>query len=193
MEHIVKKYTKIDLHIHTSASKKDGAIVANNTVENIENILIPKLLENEVDMVALTDHNTFSIEHYKKLKSFENKGLKKVLPGIEFDVKKHKHRFHVVVIFDDSLESEITKIQTVINKFNKCFIDGAYAFTDFVKILDEIKIPCVTIAHQKSDPKQGNHNRDLSGVGYDNFKKELYIDYFESLEFASLDTEGYES
>lgn len=191
MEHIVKKYTKIDLHIHTSASKKDGAIVANNTIENIEKILIPKLLENEVDMVALTDHNTFSIEHYNKLKSFENNGLKKVLPGVEFDVKKHKHRFHVVVIFDDSFELEITKIQTVINKFNKCFVDGAFAFTDFVKILDEIKIPCVTIAHQKSDPKQGDHNQDLSGVGYDNFKEELYIDYFESLEFASLDTEGF--
>lgn len=192
VEHIVNEYTKIDLHIHTSASKKDGLLVKNNTVENIEKILLPKLIENEVNMVALTDHNVFSMEHYQKLKSFENKeNLKKVLPGIEFDVTKHKHRFHVIAIFDDSNQKGIKNIQIVLNKFSKCFNNGAYAFTDFVKIIDEIKLPCVTIAHQKSDPKQGDHNQDLSGIGYDNFKEELYIDYFESLEFASLDTEGF--
>ena len=180
------------MHIHTSASKKDGSIVKNNTVENIEHILIPKLLENEVDMVALTDHNTFSVDHYNKLKTFEKEGkIKKVLPGVEFDVKKHKHRFHVVVIFDDNDDNRIKQIQIVINKFSKCFINDAYDFLSFVKLLDEFKMPCLTIVHQKSDPKGGNHNQDLSGVGYENFKKELYIDYFDSLEFASLDTEGF--
>ena len=49
MEHIVEKYAKIDLHIHTSASKKDGKIVSNNTPENIEKILLPKLIKNEVN------------------------------------------------------------------------------------------------------------------------------------------------
>lgn len=192
MEHIVEKYAKIDLHIHTSASKKDGKIVSNNTPENIEKILLPKLIKNEVNMVALTDHNVFSMTHYKKLKEFENQGeLKKVLPGVEFDVTKHKHRFHVIVIFDDSDIKKIENIQIVLNKFNRCFKDGAYSFVDFVKILDEFKMPCLTIAHQKSDPKGGDHNQDLSGVGYDNFKNELYIDYFDSLEFASLDTEGF--
>lgn len=192
MEHFVKKYTKIDLHIHTSASVKDGKQVKENTPENIEKILLPKLIKNEVDMVALTDHNAFSMEHYEKLKKFENSGeLKKVLPGIEFDVTKHKHRFHVIVIFDDYDIKKIKNIRIVLNKFSRCFKDGAYSFVDFVKILDEFKMPCLTIAHQKSDPKNGDHNQDLSGVGYNNFKNELYIDYFDSLEFASLDTEGF--
>ena len=87
---IVKELVKVDFHIHSSASiKKDGEKVEFNTIENVK-VLVENLVKNKVSMVAITDHNTFSIDMYNKLKSYEGKQLKKVLPGIEFDVEFDK-------------------------------------------------------------------------------------------------------
>ena len=76
MKKIVDKPIKIDLHIHSFFSNhKDGKKVAFNTEENIP------------DMCAITDHDRFSLDLYKTLKSYEGKELLKVLPGVEFSVK----------------------------------------------------------------------------------------------------------
>lgn len=89
MDKIAKSGMKIDLHIHSMAShKKDGAKVKNNTVDNIP-LLISKLNENQVNICAITDHDTFSYDMYKALKLAEDddSSVKKVLPGVEFSVR----------------------------------------------------------------------------------------------------------
>ena len=61
MEKIVKKPLKIDFHIHSVASNhKDKKVVKDGTVENLP-ILISKLVENEVNMVSITDHDNFDM------------------------------------------------------------------------------------------------------------------------------------
>lgn len=68
MEKIVKDLIKLDLHIHSIYSKKDKKLVSNNTVENIP-VLMEKLEKENVNMIAITDHNAFSYELYNEIKS----------------------------------------------------------------------------------------------------------------------------
>ena len=35
---IVKELAKVDLHIHSAASVKDGEVVSNNTIKNIDKL-----------------------------------------------------------------------------------------------------------------------------------------------------------
>lgn len=84
MERIVKTGLKIDLHIHSHASSlKDGRKVKNNTQDNLP-LLISKLNEQNVEICAITDHDTFSYAMYQGLKTAEVQdcSVKKVFPGI---------------------------------------------------------------------------------------------------------------
>ena len=88
MNKIVETGLKIDLHIHSCASsKKDGKKVKNNTIENLP-VLVERLVEQEVNICSVTDHDTFLYEIYSELKKEElnDNSIKKVLPGVEFSV-----------------------------------------------------------------------------------------------------------
>ena len=70
MGKIVEKPIKIDLHIHSVFSKhKDGKKVAFNTTDNLP-ILVSKLKQNGIDMCAITDHDKFDFNLYKKFTTF---------------------------------------------------------------------------------------------------------------------------
>lgn len=73
MEKIVSKGLKIDLHIHSEYSKnKDGEKVADNTLNNLP-ILVQGLINHQVEMCAITDHDNFNYELYSELKKEELK------------------------------------------------------------------------------------------------------------------------
>ena len=98
---------KIDLHIHSiDSSYKDGGIVANSTIENLDT-LVSKLEENKIALCAITDHNKFNYGIYSALRDKIKQGsgiVKHNLPGVEFDVKFEdgKPSCHIVAIFDDN-------------------------------------------------------------------------------------------
>ena len=114
---IVHDLVKLDLHIHSVYSKKDKDLVSKNTIQNIP-ILMEKLEQEKVNMIAITDHNAFSYDMYKAMKSNMSKckTLLKVLPGIEFDVEISDNRVHVISIFDDAQEEKIAKIEGIVTK-----------------------------------------------------------------------------
>ena len=88
MQKVVTNGLKIDLHIHSSfSSLKDGAKVKGNTIANIP-LLVQKLDEQQVNLCAITDHDTFSYDMYVALKNAETEqnSIQKVLPGVEFSV-----------------------------------------------------------------------------------------------------------
>lgn len=59
MVKIVDQAIKIDLHIHSKKSYfKDKAIVENSDINNIKT-LIDALLDNKVNLCAITDHDSF--------------------------------------------------------------------------------------------------------------------------------------
>ena len=62
---------KIDLHIHSECSRyKDGNKVAYNTLDHMDT-LVKRLTDNGVQICAITDHDVFGYDMYRKLKEYE--------------------------------------------------------------------------------------------------------------------------
>lgn len=79
-------------------------------------MLIQRLLENEIELCAITDHDELNYEIYKELKCEEMKDncIKKVLPGIEFSVEFSEGKvIHIVTIFDDRDDDKVKNIEQV--------------------------------------------------------------------------------
>lgn len=190
-DNIVRELVKVDFHIHSYDSiKKDGEKVKFNTLENIE-ILVDNLVENKVDMVSITDHNFFSLDMYDKLKLYEGKKIKKVLPGIEFDVEFEGERIHIITIFSDKNYANISSIPNVLKKssFDNSQ-KNAYTEKTFKDILKQIDTNVLLIAHQKSGVRADIQNENLSKIGEELFDSIIGIDYFDALEFRSGKVEG---
>ena len=192
MDSIVEHGLKIDLHIHSCASApKDGSKVKNNTVENIP-LLVSKLNENGVNICAITDHDTFSLEMYSELKKAEldTSSIKKVLPGVEFSVsfldhEKREQVIHVVTIFSDKEGDKIPIIETVLQKYRP-ESSGAYTEESFLKVLREIDLDTILVAHQKNtlSSKKPRKN-DVNSLGETKFLELVASDYFEAYEFKN--------
>lgn len=185
---IVKELVKVDLHIHSAASVKDGALIFENTIENIDKLL-ENLKKEEVDMIAITDHNAFDFELYKKLKEHEGNELKKVLPGIEFDVEYLEKRVHVITIFDDRYNEKIEKISSIIKETPFDATD-CYKEKTFKDILKSIELNVLLIVHQKSGVRAENQNENLAQIGEEEFDEIIGVDYFDAVEFRSGKVEG---
>ena len=118
MDKIVKTGLKIDLHIHSCFSaKKDGKKVKGNTIQNVP-VLIEKLTTQDVNICAITDHDSFSYEMYSTLKSAEtqNRSICKVLPGVEFSVTfetddSSSSTVHIVTIFSDEEPQKVQLLE----------------------------------------------------------------------------------
>jgi len=191
MNRIATHGLKIDLHIHSSeSSKKDGNKVKNNTLSNIP-ILIQKLNEQEVNICAITDHDTFSYSMYKTLKQAEKEenSIQKVLPGIEFSVCFENNAvesvIHVVAIFSDDDDEKIQCIETLLAETPPNY-NGAYREEDFLALLRNIDINTILIAHQKNTlSSEKQRKNDANTLGNTKFLEFIYTDYFEALEFKN--------
>ena len=194
---IVKSPLKIDLHIHSIFSKhKDGSKVSNNTIENVDN-LIKKLNENHVNMCAITDHDYFDFNLYKKLKEEEKKNeIQKVLPGFEASVlingDNEPKVIHIITIFDDLYEEQLKSINNFLVDSNgnpKYDVDGKEAYKEetFLDILKKIGLNVVLIAHQKNSPlsKGDKKANDVSTLGKRTFDELVFADYFDAYEFRN--------
>ena len=193
-KHFSVENINIDLHIHSNASfYKDGSIVSNSTKENIQ-LLIEALEKNKINMFAITDHNRFDFELYEKLVDEVKKSqiIKKVLPGIEFDVQLElgKPKCHIIAIFDDNDMNTIKDISNKIKGIKELKKDEVYSINEFEQILKNIGLKVILIAHQKQslDNKKGD-SESLSGACGDPY---YFIEtgYIDSLEFNNNRVEG---
>lgn len=194
-ERVVNKPVKIDFHIHSAASAhKDGSLVKDGTVEHID-VLFRKLEENEVNMVAITDHDAFDYDVYDALCSKVPSAhhLRKVLPGVEFTVSfktpMGSKPVHVVTLFDDADSERIKLIGDAIpRKSGKPAYDDGDAFTEdgYWNIIRAIGLDIVTIAHQKKSLSSLNTRRnDANSVGEQMFNEFLALGYFEAYEYKN--------
>lgn len=185
-------YSKFDLHIHSKASAKtktgDIPYVAESTIEKLS-ALINKLEENEVNMVAITDHNIFDKDLYLELKKqeYSNKMIHKVLPGTEIDLDIEGKIVHVVCVFDDMVPDYIDRISESFEQKDAYTIDELGAF------LRKIGLGVVLIAHQKCDytmPIERQKRTSLSCAGKDQFYKFIGCEFFDALEVQNTKVEG---
>lgn len=200
MEKIVSKGIKMDLHIHSEYSRdKDGRKVEENTLSNLP-ILVKGLIQNDVEMCAITDHDTFNYELYSELKKEEQKDncIRKVLPGIEFSVEFIDDKvIHIVTIFDDKDEEKVKNIEEImLNGKGSSYYKkkkGAYTRKDYFDILSDINIDFIMVAHQKKTPTSQNraHSNDVMSLGKDMFNELVFMDYFDAFEFRNRKNEIY--
>ena len=200
MEKVVRKGAKIDLHIHSIYSnKKDKEKVSFNTLENLP-ILVKGLIDNNVELCAITDHDEFNYGIYRKLKEEEKNDncIKKVLPGIEFSVEFLEDKIiHIVTIFDDKDDEKIRNIEKIMSegKGSACYRKkkGAYSRSDYFDILNEINIDFIMIAHQKKTVTSQHkpHPNDVMSLGKDTFNQLVFMDYFDAYEFRNKKNEIY--
>lgn len=200
MEKVVSRAIKIDLHMHSYFSKdKDGKKVAKNTKDNLK-VLIKGLIDNSVNMVSITDHDTFNYDLYKELKKqeAEKNCIKKVLPGIEFTVEFSPNiPIHIVTIFDDSDDKKVKNIETVMTKgIGKTLYSASkkqFSRKDYIDVLDAIGVDFVMIAHQKKSLKFENEvkKNDVLSLGRETFDELVFMDYFDAFEFRNKKNELY--
>lgn len=193
---VVYSPVKIDFHIHSAASShKDGTKVKDGTAENID-VLFERLENNQVNMVAITDHDIFDYGVYSALckKVGDAKYLQRVLPGVEFTVSFKTNDgnkpVHVVTIFDDSNPTLVKKIADAIplDKNHKPQYGDGSSFTEdeYWNIIRQIGLDIVAIAHQKNSPTSSTRKtNDANSVGDELFNEFLFVDYFEAYEYKN--------
>lgn len=197
-EKIVKKGEKIDFHIHSFASyHKDNSKVKDGTIDKIDN-LVTKLLENDVNMCSITDHDNFDYDLYAKLKEEEAKDncIKKVIPGVEFSVIIDGVDLHIIALFDDEQPEKVKNIQSFIfdTKTNKPKYNNGILeyFTEdsFLDILRNIDLNVVLIAHQKNSlSSKRARKHDANNLPEEKFNELIFLEYFEALEFKNKKNE----
>lgn len=95
------EWRKCDLHFHTPSSYD----YADKSVTNEQ--IIEKLIENNVSIVAVTDHHTIDIDRINSLSHIAN-GRLTVLPGIEFlSDAKGKDPIHFIGIFPEATKCNL--------------------------------------------------------------------------------------
>lgn len=123
---ITNKYSdwlKVDLHIHTN---KSDLVKQNDYDGNFDlDILKQKLIENDVKIFSLTDHNIINIDAYKEYYDNFKEGDPILFVGCEFDINvkqddKSYLTYHTLLIFNENTKEKVVEINNVIEGyFNK--------------------------------------------------------------------------
>lgn len=127
------RWLKYDLHMHSNASHEKD----NNVIKMEAKDFIIQLIDKEIDVFSVTDHNKFDSKFYKDLyKSIdeEHKDKIKLIPGVELDVlvkvDDKEDYLHILFYFYDNyanIEESINQlystgkpdIKAIIDKFNE--------------------------------------------------------------------------
>jgi hypothetical protein len=128
---------KVDLHIHTDFSKKTKT---NDYQGNFDiSVLKNKLIENEVKLFSLTDHNIINTDAYKNYYNTYQLGDPKLLIGCEFDIEVPESgkniTYHSVIVFEnDSIED----VELISKKIENLFTLRGFITTDRKIIIDDL-------------------------------------------------------
>lgn len=122
----------IDLHCHTKKIKQGDASTRNVKVDKF----VEKVLQANVKIVAITNHNHFDYEQYCEFREATN-AFCEIWPGVELDIKGKNKRGHLVVIAnpinaeyfsevvsemigDENPDLCLFDLKTVYEKLDKC-------------------------------------------------------------------------
>ncbi|AUM62608.1 PHP domain-containing protein [Spiroplasma monobiae] len=199
---MINESIKIDLHIHSFKSfYKDGKIVKESTKENLD-VLLTKLIEHEIKLFSITDHNRFDSDLYIELKNKINKDEKyknlNFIPGIEFNLKLEEFdeskAGQINIYFNASSEEEFIHIENIINSdefFKENKVDF-FSKEEIEKLIYKIGFDVILIASQtKGLHFEGNGGKvsALSDHTKDS-KKWIQSGYISALEFQKPRVEG---
>ena len=85
---------KVDLHCHTLKVKSGDAVTRNVSVD----VFAQKIMDADVKIVAITNHNTFDLAQYIKFRDAV-KQYCQVWPGVELDIlDDSKVHWHLIIV-----------------------------------------------------------------------------------------------
>lgn len=189
---------KIDLHIHSQASqyKETKGYMDNSNVENI-NILLEKLQMNKINMFSFTDHNRFDYNLYKKAVEIIENGsyseIKKVLPGVEFDVEleEGKGSCHIICIFEDKEQERLEQIEQYINEVRLLQKENEfYTLEEFERIIYKIGLSTIFIAHQKTGLDKKNYDTHSLSECVEKPEQWIKTGFINALEYKKPRVQG---
>ena len=152
---------RIDLHCHTKKVKTGDAYTRNVTKDKF----FQKVIEAEVKIIAITNHNQFDYMQYKEFKDV-TEGYCDIWPGVELDIigkadqKGNCKRGHLIVIANPkNVELFNTQVQELVND------EDVNTFQIGVKKVYGTlgKCDCIYIPHFHKEPKLSDE--DIQELG----------------------------
>ena len=152
---------RIDLHCHTKKVKTGDAYTRNVTKDKF----FQKVIEAEVKIIAITNHNQFDYMQYKEFKDV-TEGYCDIWPGVELDIigkadqKGNCKRGHLIVIANPkNVELFNTQVQELVKD------EDVNTFQIGVKKVYETlgKCDCIYIPHFHKEPKLSDE--DIQELG----------------------------
>lgn len=153
---------KVDLHCHTKSTKKGDGDGRNVT----KDLFAQKIIDADVKIVAITNHNAFDITQYNELKEAV-KAFCQVWPGVEIDIRGKESKYHMIVVsnpdnvsmfsqrVDDlfkgkDIETCQIEIGEVYSKLNACDVIYITHYHKTPSITDEEYKDLVELVHDES-------------------------------------------
>ena len=140
---MIKPYSewhKIDLHIHTSFSKKtkQNDYWGKFSIDTLKD----RLRSNDVDIFSLTDHNIFNLEAYEEYYKTADENAPLLLIGIELDIAVDHNNgnkgYHSLIIFNNPTYEHVTQLSKHLEsrymERGLSFEERSLTFGDIVKI-----------------------------------------------------------
>lgn len=130
-------WLKIDLHIHTDFSKKTKTndYQGHFDISTLKN----KLIENDVKLFSLTDHNIINTEAYNNYYNSYKVGDPKLLIGCEFDIEVpesgENKTYHSVIVFENE---SIEDVELISRKIEDLFSLKGVNPTDRTIVIDDL-------------------------------------------------------
>ncbi|CAL2103051.1 conserved protein of unknown function [Tenacibaculum sp. 190130A14a] len=181
-----------DLHFHTPSSYdyKDKSVTNQDIVDG--------LINNNISVVAITDHNLIDVKRIKELQSLCKDKELTILPGIEFlSDARGSEPIHFIAIFSENCNleyiwgqlknnTELKKIEGENKKYNEVYCDLA----DTIKLIKELDgIVSIHAGSKSNGLEKLTHSLPHSLAQKEDIAK--IVDVFELGKVS--DIEGYNS
>lgn len=112
-------WLRADFHLHTKADKE---FIYTDIPEQFNGKYVERLVDENISIGVITNHNKFDRDEYKSLRKVANKKGIWLLPGVELSVNDGANGIHTLIVFDK--ESWISGDDDYINQFLTSAFEG---------------------------------------------------------------------
>lgn len=95
---------KIDLHIHTKRCKQGDSPKRKISTNNF----IKKMIDNNISICAITNHNHFDLEEFQTIHHEEKSFC--IFPGIELDIEFDEFHYHIILVCNPKRAKSFKKV-----------------------------------------------------------------------------------
>ena len=134
------QWVRFDCHLHT----KEDIEFDKNSYDNFFKAYSDRLIEEDISVAVITNHNKFNRHEFKKLKKEFRNGY--LLAGVELNIKEGANGIHTLIVFNEPWYKNKTD-EDFINKFLNSVSEGQENFatengktnTDFIETIKKLE------------------------------------------------------